>query len=126
MKLYLAGPMTGIPYFNFPAFMKAARMLRDLGHEVFNPAENDINKAGRDFFVDCPTGREEQIESTVGFTRRQALADDMAFICLEAEGIALLPGWSRSSGACAERATAIALGLTVIHLYQQKDHPTRD
>ena len=44
----------------------------------------------------------------------EALKDDLEFICLEADGIALLPGWENSKGAAAERATAIALGLHVM------------
>ena len=38
MKLYLAGPMTGIKDLNFPAFHAEASRLRALGHIVVNPA----------------------------------------------------------------------------------------
>ena len=38
MRLYLAGPMSGIKDFNFPAFNEAAEHLRKLGYEVFNPS----------------------------------------------------------------------------------------
>ena len=37
LHVYLAGPMTGIAEFNFPAFDAAAAKLRDLGYVVFNP-----------------------------------------------------------------------------------------
>lgn len=39
MKLYIAGPMTGLPDLDFPAFHEAAAKLRAQGHEVINPAE---------------------------------------------------------------------------------------
>lgn len=114
MKLYLAGPMRGIPEFNFPAFHKAAGWLREQGHAVFNPAERDESVHGKGVNA-SPTGDLKDIEHT-GFSLREALAADAAFICLEADGIALLPGWERSKGAVAEKALAKALGLEVIYL----------
>ncbi len=41
MNLYLAGPMRGIPGFNFPKFDEVAATLRFIGHTVFSPAEHD-------------------------------------------------------------------------------------
>jgi hypothetical protein len=38
--LYLAGPMSGLPAYNYPAFDAAAARLRAAGFEVLNPAEN--------------------------------------------------------------------------------------
>lgn len=39
-RLYLAGPMTGLPDFNYPAFHAAAAAWRAAGWTVANPAEN--------------------------------------------------------------------------------------
>lgn len=114
MKLYLAGPMSGIKDFNFPAFMNAANYLRTLGHEVFNPAEKDID-IGTDKLPSFSTGDIPSIEKE-GFSLREALAADTHFICLEADGIAMLPGWERSGGARAEWALAQALRLKTIYL----------
>jgi NTP pyrophosphatase (non-canonical NTP hydrolase) len=115
MKLYLAGPMTGYPNFNFPAFHAAAAKLRAEGNEVFNPAERDLVRDGKDWGNEVPSGDAVELASK-GFSKRVALADDLAYICGEADGVALLPGWEKSTGATAERATAIALGLDVIEL----------
>jgi hypothetical protein len=49
-----------------------------------------------------------------GFDLRSALGADMEWICRDADAIYLLPGWSNSKGATAERATALALGLVVL------------
>ena len=45
MRLYLAGPMSGKPQMNFPAFEKAAKSLRRRGHDVVSPAELDSPEA---------------------------------------------------------------------------------
>lgn len=109
-RIYLAGPMSGIPYFNFPAFHRAAAELRAQGYHVFNPAETDnesvkLNETG------------DEVEAAKhGFCRRRALAEDTQWIALHADAIALLPGWEKSSGARAEYALAEALGLGVILL----------
>lgn len=116
MKIYLAGPMRGIPEFNFPAFFAAAEKLRAEGHEVFNPAERDNQKHGVDISKGNLAGCEEVAAKEHGFSLREALGADLAWICAEAEGIALLPGWERSMGARAELATAEALGHTVVIL----------
>lgn len=116
MKVYLAGPMRGIPEFNFPAFYAAAVELRKQGHIVFNPAEGDTEVYGAGMSKGNPTGSEEQAMKNYSFNLREALGRDMAFICHEAEAIALLPGWENSKGACAERAVAYALGLEEILL----------
>lgn len=98
MKIYVAGPMRGLHEHNFPAFHAAAAKLRSEGHEVFNPAEHPSQ----------PTDS--------GFNIREVLKDDLVWICLHADAVALLPGWSTSKGAQAERSTALALGLSVITL----------
>lgn len=116
MKIYLAGPMRGIPNFNYPAFHEGAARLRAEGHEVFSPAELDIKKHGKDISVGNLTGDESIAAAEHGFNLREALGADLAWICAEADGIALLPGWQNSKGATAERATAIALGLGVREL----------
>jgi Domain of unknown function (DUF4406) len=114
MKLYLAGPMRGYKDFNFPTFKRAAAILRMKGHVVFSPAENDEEKHGEDISRSI-TG-DERDASAKGFSLRDALYDDLTYICREADGIALLPGWEQSSGALAEWATAKALSLRFFYL----------
>lgn len=115
MRIYLAGPMTGIPNFNFPAFDYATKLLRSQGHDVFNPAERDRRVHG-DEVENNPAGCPLLARINHGFSLRDALEDDTSWICSTADAVALLPGWEGSKGACAERALAVALGLTIIHL----------
>lgn len=98
MNIYLAGPMRGIPDFNFPAFDAAAARLREQGHVVFNPADSDrwLKLTGREW------------------TARVCFEADTEWICRHADAVALLPGWENSKGATAERALAMALGLRVL------------
>jgi hypothetical protein len=114
MRIYLAGPMTGIPFFNAPAFNKAAAHLRAQGHEVFNPIENDVSRFGPEV-ISTPTGNPEEVRHT-GLTARKVMEDDCTWICRHADAIALLPGWDKSKGARAELALAECIGLEVIHL----------
>lgn len=108
MKIYLSGPMRRVKNFNWPAFDHAARYLQSMGHTVFNPAEQDRLK-GFDF--SSLTGNENLEE--YGFSIREVLAEDMRWIALEADVVAVLPGWPLSSGALAEVALARAIGIPV-------------
>lgn len=115
--IYLAGPMTGIPEFNFPAFNAAADKLRAGGHRVFNPAERDIERhGGVDISKGNASGSQEHAAKEHGFSLREALADDTAWICKEATAIAMLPGWENSKGARAEWHLSIALGHEIMYL----------
>lgn len=114
MKVYLAGPMRGIPHFNFPAFHQAEKELRYKGYDVFNPARRDEEKYGKNV-SNSETGLLTDVKDS-GFNLREALAADTQWICLQADAIALLPGWEKSKGATAELALAKALGLSIINL----------
>ena len=113
MKIYLAGPMRGIPEFNFPAFHMAASMLRAEGHEVFSPAERDESTGFNS--KDHPNG-DMLTAFAKGFSLREARSADTKYICEQADAIAMLPGWENSGGARAEHALAHTLRHTIIIL----------
>jgi hypothetical protein len=118
MKIYLSGPMRGIKDFNFDAFHRFAQLLRGRGYIVFSPAERDVNEFG-DIFK-SPNGLITDLP--VKFDLRKTLLKDIAWICNEADTIAMLPGWADSKGAVAEFAVAAALGLRVIYLKEPKEN----
>src|SRR6185312_2641116 len=90
--IYLAGPMQGYPQFNFPRFNAVAACLRQDGSFVFNPAEKDIERAnGVDVSKDNDTGSLDKIKADHKFSLREALSDDLDFICNQANVIVLLP-----------------------------------
>lgn len=92
--LYVAGPMTGLPEFNYPAFNAAARMLCGFGYRTLNPV--DAEKAN-------PTPGTPQHWT---WYMRHALR-----MVLAADALALLPGWENSKGATLEVHVARALGM---------------
>jgi hypothetical protein len=106
MKIYLAGPMRGIPKFNKPLFNYAEKLLTKQGYTVFNPARKGIEKR---------LGRSPGLQENITF-RRKVFGLDCAWICKHADGVALLPGWRKSAGAKAERALAKAVGLEVFNV----------
>jgi nucleoside 2-deoxyribosyltransferase len=103
MKIYLSGPMTGQPRWNFDAFAKAAAYLRAAGFEVISPAELDLIEG---FSPDRPV--DEFTESD----RVYALRRDVRAIT-EVDGIALLDGWADSVGAQLEVHIGTSLELMV-------------
>lgn len=120
-NFYVAGPMRGIPEFNYPAFHRAADWLRARGHSVFSPAEWDMQRHGVDISKGNDAGCERLAAEKHGFNLREALCADLSFICTSADAIALLPGWRASKGATAELATAIALGHRVFEIVGSGD-----
>lgn len=98
MILYLAGPMTGLPEFNFPAFIDAAKILREQGHCVFSPAERDL-----------AIGFDPTKNSLEGFDLVDAMRWDLGCILHQVQGVALLPGWEASKGVSIELTVARAV-----------------
>ena len=91
MKLYVSGPMSGLPGLNFPAFHQAAELLRGRGFEVVNPAE--INPDPNAEWADC-------------------LRADIRALTY-CDGIVMLPGYEGSRGATLELHIAAHLGMRV-------------
>lgn len=90
MRLYICGPMTGLPEFNFPAFNVAALRLNHAGYETTNPADNGAAEPGL----------------TWGDYMRRDIPQMLA-----CDGIALLPSWENSRGALLETHIAAALDM---------------
>lgn len=108
LKIYIAGPMRGVPEFNFPLFFSFQRKLEFQGYEVYNPAQRDVDHG---FEYEGKTGQEDLVE--LGFDLGEALNDCLAAIDT-CDVLALLPNWERSQGANNEVAYALSQGLVVV------------
>lgn len=92
VRVYIAGPMTGKPHHNFPAFDEAKAELEALGYEVVSPA--DIDRA---FGI---TGDE-----TPGTIPARLILEVMLVEMREiwtCKHIVLIDGWENSSGSASE------------------------
>lgn len=104
-QIYIAGPMSGYPEWNYPAFMEAAHLLRSYGWSVKNPAEKDMEE-GYDDPEAKKTGDTALSIANGSFPFRKAFLWDVQQV-LEGDAIYMLKGWEFSPGACAEHAVAV-------------------
>ena len=98
MKWYLAGPMSGIPESNYPAFRDACVRLRAWGYEIVSPHET------------WPHSEHADEEAYLELLRHDAET------MLTCQGIILLPGWTKSRGARFEFHIALTLDMTILFL----------
>lgn len=95
---YIAGPMTGIPQFNFPAFDAAAVALRARGIAVASPAELDSPEA-RAAALASPDGNLSSYEYQTDLTWGDLLARAVKIVADQVGSVVVLPGWENSRGA---------------------------
>lgn len=105
-RVYIAGPMTGYPEYNVPAFKDAALLLRYEGHEVVSPVE----------IFKIHFGNNTELHPS------EYLIKDILdlFTC---DTICLLKGWEGSVGAKCEAAIAVTLGMKFRTLTKEIDTP---
>lgn len=93
-RIYIAGPMSGLPEFNHPAFQAAAAQLRGAGYIVTNPAENGL-----------PTDDTPWVDH---------MRRDITLMMARSNAVATLPGIGQSRGAMVEIRLAKGLGFHVM------------
>lgn len=88
LRLYIAGPMTGLPDLNYPAFHKAENDLLAAGYRVENPAHNTA-------------------DDWLGYMRLSLVQ------IARSDGLVILPGFQDSRGATIELNIFVNLDLPV-------------
>lgn len=96
---YLAGPMTGLPEYNYPAFEELAAYLRSIGAKVCSPHENIA----------------ETEEEPRGSLPREEYVRSGLELLLECDAIILLEGWASSQGTLQELLVASNCGMPVYY-----------
>ena len=91
MRVYVAGPVTGVPELNRPAFEEAAGRIVGAGHTAIVPH----------WFVPADASWQDAMRTSL----------DLLAAC---EVVALLDGWERSRGAKLEARVAYELGMPVM------------
>lgn len=113
-SVYVSGPMTGYPDFNFKAFDGVAAELRSGGVKVFSPADHDREVVDRLWPGKRPedfpgyaegdlAGYFDGVSHGGEFQLDNMLAWDFTVICNEIDSVVLLPAWEASTGARSER-----------------------
>jgi hypothetical protein len=120
-QIFIAGPMTGVDMFNFPAFDLASASLISAGYNVYSPADKDRDLLGVDKMW---LPKKEDVEGDWNslklnasdgspFDWKVAYANGVEWLSRTATGIYMLGGWEFSRGARSEHAIAVALQLPV-------------
>jgi hypothetical protein len=90
-RIYISGPMSGLPRLNWPLFNRTAVRLRNQRWDVVNPVA--INNDPEAEWLDC-------------------IAADLVAM-KGCTAICMLPGWEKSFGAQIEHLAAQKLGLSI-------------
>lgn len=96
MRYYLAGPMSGMPEYNYPAFDEIAAGLRARNLEVVSPHELH--------------------EGELGYPWEYYIKADLRAM-LECGALVLLPGWRKSRGARLECNVADNVKMFIFEVY---------
>ena len=91
-KVYISGPMTGLPEYNYPAFDAMEAALKAKGFDPVSP-------------VKVCEGMTHDTSTWEDFMRANIKA------MMDCDGVIFLHGWPNSKGARIEHALALGLGM---------------
>ena len=106
MKIFISGPMTGYPDYNFPAFDKVEQLLNSKGIKTVSPVT-----------ICQEYSQEAVIKDKTLFAKMVEKQQDAEKTCT---AILLLKGWEASNGARLELNTALK---NCLDIFQESDIP---
>lgn len=116
-KIYIAGPMRGFEFYNFPAFDVACDKLAMDGWAPVSPADLDREKGFDE--TDFPEDHDWNEWASSTGTLEEIIHRDYEAIKL-CDAIYMLEGWDISIGARAEKGLAEWFGLDVYYEEEEK------
>ena len=108
-RIYIAGPMSGVELYNFPAFFDAALRLLEEGFDPINPAEKESFNNG---FPNLEAIPEDWGGLSETVSPGDIIKRDFHEV-LEVDCLALLPDWQHSTGAMVEALMAVQAQIPV-------------
>lgn len=117
MRIFISGPVSGMPDNNVAAFATAAYRLRQAGHEVYSPVES----------IPAKCSHEQAMLMCLRELSRVArgIYDCLAVFSFEPwyDAMVQLDGWQHSNGARLEAEIADALGIKRASLREVLENP---
>jgi len=110
--IYLAGPMSGLPLYNFEEFNRVTKILRDAGYSVFSPAEKDLSDG-----FNPATDPQKPFLHYMKIDLPEVMKSDF---------VVLLKGWEKSKGANLEVVVAKNCGIPVCEFVENDDRTSWD
>lgn len=119
-RLYVAGPMSGYPQFNFPAFDAAIERLGKRGYIAVPPVDLLDPEARRI----CLASMDGKLAKVGNKEWADFLSEDVKLIAKDVDGVAVLEGWERSRGARLETFVARLCNKPIV--YEDTLEPVSD
>lgn len=110
-RLYVAGPMTGIPLYNYPAFETAREKYTARGYDVQTPFDCNSRVWERHYGKPFNPGVDK---CDYGDPLLLEMMDEDIRTCIHAHTIVFLEGWIRSRGGRMECVIAHTAGKKLI------------
>lgn len=105
--VYIAGPMTGLPRFNYPAFAEAEELIAECGVSVFNPTKLTNTADEYNEIMNSPDG---SYNFSSGKTWSDFIIPSIKVILDHAGSLVFLKNWQTSRGARLEAVSALLCG----------------
>ena len=119
-RIFISGPISGKPNLNTEAFNEEERLLKEAGHDVFNPRSiAEPNWIAREYWYEKAMGDPAKT-AEMEWQYYMAICVGQIPLC---DGMRMLPDWQNSRGSVWEHRIAKMLGLEVTYCHVPDPNP---